>query len=125
MKYSDMEKQLDSGRFEKRPRNPTTTARKAVPRPEPELTATPDLLSPVEGETWLANRLLEHSCDIYVGGPYATYAERLGAAIVRNGVQCVIVGRNPATGKPESYAQLFERIAGKALPKKATTSEST
>lgn len=77
----------------------------------------PDLLTHVEGETWLANRLLQHGCDIYAGGPYATYVDRLGACIVRNRLQSVIVGRSPA-GKPESYAQLFERIAGKALPKK-------
>lgn len=79
----------------------------------------PDLLAHVEGETWLANRLRQHGCDIYAGGPYATYADRLGACIVRNRVQTVIVGRSPA-GKPESYAQLFERIAGKPLPKKLT-----
>lgn len=75
------------------------------------------LLTHTEAETWLANRLLQHGCDIYVGGPYATYADRLGACIVRNRMQCVVVGRNPATRKPESYRQLFERIAGKKLPK--------
>jgi hypothetical protein len=84
----------------------------------------PDLFTHLEAETWLAERLKAHGCDIYAGGPYAAYADRLGACIVRNGLACVIVGRNP-DGKPESYAQLFQRIAGKALPKKATTSEST
>lgn len=77
-----------------------------------------DLLSHLEGEAFLAERLKDHGCDIYVGGPYATYADRLGAAIVRNGRQTVIVGRNPDTRKPETYAQLFQRIAGKPLPTK-------
>jgi hypothetical protein len=81
-------------------------------------TSQSDLLTPIEAETWLANRLLDHNCDIYAGGPYATFAERLGAAIVRGGLQWVVVGRNPATKKPETYGQLLERIAGKKLPQK-------
>lgn len=81
--------------------------------------STPDLFTHLEAEAWLAERLRQHGCDIYASAePYAIYADRLGACIVRNRLQSVIVGRNPATSKPESYAQLFERIAGKALPKK-------
>jgi hypothetical protein len=123
MKYADMQKQLDSGRFEKRPRNTTKPAYKpalsagTVTDPgEKGGVSQPDLLTHLEAETWLAERLKEHNCDIYAGGPYATYADRLGAAIVRNGLACVVVGRTPER-KPETYAQLFQRIAGKALPK--------
>jgi hypothetical protein len=119
VKYADMQKQLDSGRFEKRPRNTTKPAYKPPHRQELDFTQTPDLLTELEAETWLAERLKAHGCDIYAGGPYASYADRLGAAIVRNGLACVIVGRGK-DGKPESYAQLFQRIAGKALPKKIT-----
>lgn len=93
-------------------------------RPEPEGNPTPDLFTHLEAETWLADRLLQHGCDLYAGGPYATYVDRLGACIVRNGVQCVVVGRKPA-GKPENYAQLFERIAGKPLPKKVDAQINT
>lgn len=124
MKYADMQKQLNSGRFEKRPRNTTKPAYKPPHRQELDLTQTPDLLSGVEGETWLANRLIQHGIDIYAGDSYPTFADRLGAAIVRNGVQCVIVGRNP-DGKPESYAQCFQRIAGKPLPKKVDVPRET
>lgn len=81
------------------------------------------LLVNVEAETWLANRLLQHGCDLYAGGPYASYADRLGAAIVRNGVQCVIVGRRE--GKPENYRQYFERVCSKALPKTADVPRGT
>ena len=76
------------------------------------------LLVHIEAETWLANRLADHGCDIYDGGPYATYAERLGACILRNGLPCVIVGRKD--GKPESYAACFERIFGQPLVPKAS-----
>lgn len=86
--------------------------------PATSLKSTHDLFTHLEAEAWLADCLKAHGCDIYVGGPYATYADRLGACIVRNRLQTVIVGRNRATRKPESYAQLFERICGKALPKK-------
>lgn len=113
-----MQTQLDSGRFEKRPRTTTKPAYKPVHRPEPELEQTADSVTAADAELWLAERLKQHGCDIYAGGPYDTYADRLAAAIVRNGMQCVIVGRKD--GKPENYASCFERIAGKALPKKLT-----
>jgi hypothetical protein len=77
------------------------------------------LLVHVEAEAWLANRLADHGCDIYASAePYAAYADRLGACIVRNGLSCVIVGRKD--GKPESYAACFERIFGRPLVPKAS-----
>ncbi len=117
MKYADMQKQLDSGRFESRPRNVTKPAYNPPQKPERDLAQTPDSLTAADAEQWLAERLKDHGIDIYVGDAYPTYADRLGAAIVRNGIQCVIVGRNPDR-KPESYASFFERIVGKRLPKK-------
>ena len=77
-----------------------------------------DLLACVESEDYLAERLKQHGCDIYAGGPYATYRDRLGACILRNSMQAVIVGRAP-NGKPETYADCYQRIYGKALPKLA------
>lgn len=124
MKYSDMQKQLDSGRFEKRPLNTAKVAYKPAQTRGMELPLIPDLLTPLDAETWLASRLAQHGCDIYNSAePYATYADRLGACIVRNGMQCVIVGRKD--GKPESYAKCFERIAGKPLPKAVDVSRVT
>lgn len=76
------------------------------------------LLVHVEAESWLANRLKDHGCDIYNGGPYEHYADRLAACIVRNGMACVIIGRKD--GKPESYAACFERIFGRPLVPKVS-----
>lgn len=75
---------------------------------------TPDLFSQVDAETWLAERLKQHGHDIYAGGPYETYADRLGVCIVRNGVACVIVGRGP-NGRPESYRDFWERLYSRSL----------
>lgn len=125
MKYSDMRKQLDSGRFEKRPRNTTKPAHKPVYRPETELAQAPDLLTALDAESWLANRLKNHGCDIYAHDPQAPWLDQLGACIVANGMQCVIMGRNRETNKPESYAQCYQRLAGKPLPKKSDVPRGT
>lgn len=77
-----------------------------------------DLLANIESEETLSLRLKDHGCDIYAGGPYVTYADRLGTCIVRNGMQAVVVGRAP-NGKPETYADCYQRLYGKALPKLA------
>lgn len=82
-----------------------------------------ELLVHVEAEAWLAERLKDHGCDIYAGEGYATYLDRLGACIVRNGLTHAIVGRKD--GKPESYAVCFARIAGKPLPKKVDMPKSS
>lgn len=86
--------------------------------------AQPDLFTPLEAQTWLAQRLQEHQCDIYAGGPYGSFAERLAAAIIRDSLQSVVVGRNPQ-GKPENYAQLFERIFQQPLLPKAQRPKPT
>jgi hypothetical protein len=122
-----MQKQLDSGRFEKRPRTaakpPYKPAQSRMPEGS-EGNTTPSGLTHLEAEDFLAERLKQHGCDPYDGGPYATYADRLGACIVRNRMQCVIVGRRE--GKPESYAACFERLCGRPLTKpEARRSTST
>lgn len=89
-------------------------------RPEPEsaVSETGDLFALVRvvDEQSLGRRLLQHGYDLYAGAPYADYAERLAACILRNGAQRVISGRGPK-GRPETYQQAFERVCGKSLPK--------
>lgn len=86
------------------------------PEPEASIGETPDLLTPIESETWLANRLLDHGCDLYAGS-HVTYGERIRQTILTNGMGCVVVGRRD--GKPENYAQVFERMYGLPLEPKA------
>lgn len=67
-------------------------------------------------QEWLVNSLQARSVDIYAPpGPFDSLRDRLGQAIVDNGFGPVIAGRH--NGKPESYADLFERIYGTKLPK--------
>lgn len=81
--------------------------------------ATPDLFTHLEGETWLAERLKAHGCDLYAGGPFEHYRDRLRATILANGVQRVILGRNKA-GMLEDYAQAFERLYAEPLVAKVS-----
>ena len=123
MKYADMQKQLDNGRFEKRPRNTTPPPRKPVrPRePEPD---TPQLFDHLEAESWLGERLKAHGCDLYADGPvFAHFRDRVRKVILDNGMACVIVGRHD--NKPESYAQTFQRLYGEPLGKKTPRGTNT
>lgn len=98
--------------------NPRGSGPQYVPEPETKIGESLDLLVQVESEDWLEERLKAHGCDIYAGGPYATRADRIAGCIIRNGMQGVLVGRGP-DDKPEKYAQCYERLHGKALPKLA------
>lgn len=103
--------------------NPTQPTRRTQPNPKPEdagrqsrardVPDITDLFAQVDAEAWLAELLKAHGCDIYVGGPYETYADRLGACIVRNGMQMVVVGRRE--GRPETYRDCWERLYGRKL----------
>jgi hypothetical protein len=72
-----------------------------------------DLFSFVEAEDWLAERIKQHGCDLYLNGEFPTMRDRIRAAILANGIQVVITGRHD--GKPENYAQTFERLYGEPL----------
>lgn len=123
MKYSDMQKQLTSGRFEKRPRNTAKPAYNPAHSQELNLAEKPDLLSHLDAEAYLGERLKLHGCDIYDGGPFEHFCDRLRAAILANGMQTVILGRNKA-GTLENYAQAFERVYGEALVQKVRSNRS-
>jgi hypothetical protein len=77
------------------------------------------LLGHLETETWLAERLKQHGCDLYAAGPFAHFRDRLRATILANRMQAVIVGRNKA-GTLENYAQAFERLYGEPLVPRVT-----
>jgi hypothetical protein len=80
-------------------------------------------------EQWLAQRLGEHGAGVFTGlTDRDTRRERFRAAILEHGLEAVVVGRHE--GKPQTYAQAFERLFGEALkqpqrvsasPKKSTT----
>jgi len=72
-----------------------------------------DLLAPVDAETWLLNRLVQHGIDVYVDGPFECLRDRLAHALVAYRYGPVVVGRHE--GKPETYEQLFERMYGLTL----------
>jgi hypothetical protein len=68
----------------------------------------------MDAENWLLERLKQHGIDVYVAGEFATLQARLGHVIVTNRYGPVVAGRH--NGKPETYAQLFERMYGTPLP---------
>ena len=74
-------------------------------------------------EAWLSNRLQSHGVDIYAGGPFASLRERIAYVIVTNRYGAVVCGRHD--GKPETYAEVFERIYGASLPKPSQLKCST
>lgn len=65
-------------------------------------------------EDWLLERLKHHGVDLYTGS-FPTFRDRIGHAIVTYQLASVVAGRG-ADRKPETYAQVFERIYGIPLP---------
>jgi hypothetical protein len=72
-----------------------------------------DLLSGLEDETWLLNRLTYQGLDVYVDKPFDTLRDRLAHAIREYRYGPIIAGRH--NGKPETYEACFERIYGVKL----------
>lgn len=68
-------------------------------------------------ELWVGKRLAEHGVPLVTRGVTTAMErrERIRQGIVDNGLSAVIVGRNPKDRKPETYAQLFERVYGMRL----------
>lgn len=66
-------------------------------------------------EMYFARRLGEHGKTIFTGLSDPTITkDRIRQAIIEAGVDCTIIGRAP-NGKPETYAQSFERFYGEPL----------
>jgi len=68
------------------------------------------MIPSADAEAWLAKRLGEHGFNEGLT-TVELRRERLREAIYKIG-PLVIVGRNPKTGKAETYAQAFERLYG-------------
>lgn len=66
-------------------------------------------------EMYFARRLGEHGkrCFTGISDPTIT-KDRIRQAIIDSHVDCAIIGRAP-NGKPETYAQSFERFYGEPL----------
>jgi len=71
-------------------------------------------LQHLDREAWLAQRLGEHGAGVFTGiTDRDVRRERIRAAILEHGLTEVIVGRHE--GKPQTYAQVFERLYGTPL----------
>lgn len=68
----------------------------------------------VDAELWLIGRLRNHVAQIFTAETDPdTRRERLRRAIVNAELDDIIVGKHD--GKPENYAQVYERIYGVPL----------
>jgi hypothetical protein len=66
-------------------------------------------------EMYFARRLADHGKRIFDGlADPDTRKQRIRAAILEARMDCTIIGRAP-TGKPETYAQSFQRFYGEPL----------
>lgn len=109
MKYADMQQQLNSGRFDKRPRTPP-------PRPQHPLKQAPEppVLPELRTVEQLLQRLIDLGADPYHGASYPDLAERLGCCIRRNHLETRAAGS--WEGCIEAFALTFERLVGRLLP---------
>lgn len=68
----------------------------------------------LEAERELVRRLVQHG--VRVGEPGTlTRPQIIRQAILDHHLDCAIVGRNPTTRKPETYAQCYERLFDEPL----------
>jgi hypothetical protein len=66
-------------------------------------------------ERSIAERLVQHRVDIFIGHTDpSSRKEAFRDAIKKCGLDCVIFGTN-ASGKTETYAQIFQRVYGEKL----------
>lgn len=71
-------------------------------------------LTPLEQEAWLAKRLAQHGARVFTGDTNPQIRrDRVRGVIVAGGLAAVIVGQHE--DKPETYAQVFERVYGEKL----------
>jgi DNA-binding LacI/PurR family transcriptional regulator len=77
---------------------------------------TTDLFAGFDAEMWFARRLEEHGYHVFLGATTREQRrDRIRQAIIDRGCDCVIVGKRPGTGKPETYEQAFQRFYGEQL----------
>lgn len=102
-------------------------SRKAPMQPKRQAQGRLEGTALMDAEAWLRQRLTDHGAlenvpglkhqvrDVTMGvTTIAMRAERLRQVIVRHGLSAVVAGGS-RKGKPETYAELFERIYGEPL----------
>lgn len=73
----------------------------------------------IDAELWLVGRLRDHIAQIFTGGTDPEIRrERIRRAIMAAELSAVILGKNNATGKAETYADAFERLYHEPLQPK-------
>lgn len=73
----------------------------------------------IDAELWLVGRLRDHIAQIFTGGTDPEIRrERIRRAIIAAELSAVILGKNNATGKAETYADAFERLYHQPLQPK-------
>ena len=74
---------------------------------------------PTTAESYIVKRLHDHGAHIYPVSEAYPLKERIRRAILDRKLDATIIGRNSASQKSETYAQIFERLYGEPLePKK-------
>lgn len=74
--------------------------------------------SALDAEILMSERLSQHGVRIFLGDTVAaTRKQRFRETILERGLDCTIFGRAPS-GKPETYAQAFERLMGEPFQPK-------
>jgi hypothetical protein len=79
--------------------------------------ATLDFPVTTQAESYIVKRLREHGAFIYPVSDAFPIKERIRQAIIDRKLEPVIIGRNSATKKCESYSACFERLYGEPLTK--------
>jgi hypothetical protein len=81
--------------------------------------ATLDFPVTTQAESYIVKRLREHGAFIYPVSVYFPLKERIRRAILDTKLEGVIIGRNSATKKCESYSECFTRLYGEPLEPKS------
>jgi hypothetical protein len=68
-----------------------------------------------QAESYIVKRLREHGAFIYPVSVYFPLKERIRRAILDTKLDAIIIGRNSATKKCESYSECFERLYAEPL----------
>lgn len=72
-------------------------------------------LDELDREAWLARRIESYG-EVFAGvTDRAIRRERIRRAILELNLELAIAGRNPETGKPETFAEVFGRLYSRPL----------
>lgn len=77
--------------------------------------ATLDFPQTTHAESYIVKRLKEHGAFIYPTSDQFPLKERIRRAILDSKLDAVIIGRNSATKKCETYADCFARLYAEPL----------